>query len=100
MEFGKSILADKEFKNAIALIELHKTRYGDYPESLSELKHISVMDESIANAVQYDKLDSGYELNIVMEFPNFNNKSEAVQLEYPEEFWEGLGCVSSNTMSK
>ncbi len=30
---------DQHFKTAIALIELHKVRFGEYPKSFDELKY-------------------------------------------------------------
>lgn len=97
MKFGQEMLADQEFKKAIALIELHKLRNGSYPNSLSELEYLSAMDSSMFNSVQYVRHDSGYELNLTLEFPSFNgNGITKVDLDYPPGFWEGLGCVKSN----
>lgn len=97
MEMAQSMFADQEFKKAIAHIELHKLRNGTYPSSLRDLQFLTPFDSSTLKFVEYHKLDSGYELNINFELPDFtgNNKKD-VKLSYPDEFWKGLGCVRSN----
>jgi hypothetical protein len=94
---ANQMMADWEFKTAIAQIELHKVRNGNYPNSLSELKFLSAMDSSMFSYVDYTRLDSVYELNLNMEFPSFDGKkTKRVNLQYPPEFWKGLGCIKSN----
>ena len=100
MMLGQQMMADQEFKKAIAQIELHKLRNGSYPSSLSELKFLTAMDSSIFNYVEYTSLDSVYELNLNMEFPTLSGEEmQRVELQYPSEFWKGLGCVKSNVKS-
>lgn len=82
---------DQHFKTAIALIELHKIRYGDYPSSLDSLTYLGDWDEIIFNSVRYKKLSDGYELDLVN---GVLGKPDA--LEYPAEFWNGLGLKHSN----
>jgi hypothetical protein len=82
---------DQNFKKAIALIELHNIRFGDYPENLQEenfREFLGEWDKFIYNAVTYSKLDGGYELNL--------NSQEFLQLEYPSAFWNGLGLIKTN----
>ena len=100
MKQATAILADQEFKKAIAHIELHKLRNGEYPVTLRELKFLSATDSSLFNFVEYTRLDTGYELNMKkMEFPSVMGvESSPAQLKYPPEFWKGLGCIRSNTM--
>ena len=81
---------DQHFKTAIALIELHHTRFGNYPESLAELKYTGDWDQIALQSVQYKRLGNGYELNLVRGWVG------APQLSFPPEFWGGLGIVSSN----
>jgi hypothetical protein len=81
---------DQNFKTAIALIELHKVRTGSYPASLKELRFTGDWDEIALSAVEYRRLDSGYELNITR---GWVGKPE---MTYPPEFWRGLGLVKSN----
>jgi hypothetical protein len=92
------MMADWEFKKAISNIELHKLRNGHYPSSLSELKFVSPMDSSIFANVEYTRLDSVYELNLKMKFVSLDGKETgAIKLNYPTDFWQGLGCIRSNT---
>ncbi len=81
---------DQHFKTAISLIELHKVRYGVYPESLKDLKFTGDWDAIATNSVEYRRLESGYELNV--------NRGWVGQptLTYPNEFWQGLGLKKSN----
>jgi len=98
MQLGQQMMADSEFKKALAYVELHKIRNGNYPNSLSELEYLSVMDSSIFQHVEYTRLDSGYELNVNFDIPSFASKEVTkLELKYPAEFWKGLGCVRSNT---
>ncbi|MBE9059838.1 hypothetical protein IQ256_02370 [cf. Phormidesmis sp. LEGE 11477] len=83
--------ADQNFKRAISLIELHKLRFGSYPDTLNESafrKHMGGWDSSIYRAVTYSKLEDGYELN--------SNSQENAQLNYPQAFWSGLGIIKTN----
>ncbi len=82
---------DQHFKTAIALIELHKIREGAYPETLDSLKFVGDWDEIGLNSVSYIKLDEGYELNLKN---GWVGKPE--HLEYPDEFWKGLGLRKTN----
>ncbi len=81
---------DQHFKTAIALIELHHTRYGTYPESLKDLKYLGDWDSIAIPSVEYKRLDEGYELNLI------NGWVGKPTLSYPPEFWHGLGIRSSN----
>jgi len=82
---------DQHFKTAIALIELHKIRFGEYPETLDSLKFIGDWDRMIFVSVKYQKLDKGYELDLTN---GWMGKPDS--LNYPDEFWKGLGLVRSN----
>lgn len=81
---------DQSFKTVISLIELHKTRFGHYPESLRELKYTGDWDPIAINSVQYQRIGDGYELNIVRGWVG------QPTLSYPPDFWHGLGLMSSN----
>lgn len=81
---------DQNFKTAIALIELHKTRFGQYPEELSDLRYTGDWDAMAVNSVEYKKLPDGYELNVTR---GWVGKPD---LAYPPKFWNGLGIVKSN----
>jgi hypothetical protein len=86
----ESNLADQRFKTAIALIELHKTRYGAYPETLNDLTFTGGLDIDALRSVKYTKRNSGYILDLIAD------QQVIVQLRYPAEFWQGLGIVASN----
>jgi len=84
---------DQHFKTAVALIELHKLREGSYPEALSDLKYMGDWDAMIYSSVKYTKLEEGYELDLVNGWVGAPE-----ELEYPEDFWKGLGIRKSNLM--
>ena len=81
---------DQNFKTAVALIELYKTRHGYYPETLRGLTFTGLWDAAALNSVEYKRVDGGYELDIVRGWVG------QPELSYPPDFWHGLGLVSSN----
>jgi hypothetical protein len=81
---------DQHFKTSIALIELHKIRFGEYPDFLSELKFAGEWDQIALTNVRYKKVTNGYELDVV------NGWVGKPELNYPPEFWRNLGLVRSN----
>ena len=91
IEKAKETFGDQHFKTAIALIELHKIREGQYPDSLAALKYLGDWDKMIFNSVSYKKLDEGYGLDLTGALI----KNPAT-FEYPDEFWKGLGLKKSN----
>ena len=82
---------DQHFKTAIALIELHKIRFGEYPKSLDSLKFTGDWDGIAFSSVKYEKLDSGYALDLTR-----GSVGKPKTLSYPDQFWKGLGLVRSN----
>lgn len=81
---------DQHFKTAITLIELHYVRYGDYPQSLADLKYTGDWDQLAIQSVSYQKADKGYILNLER---GWVGKAD---LEYPPDFWQNLGIIESN----
>jgi hypothetical protein len=81
---------DQHFKTAVALIEVHKVRFGEYPNTLKDLKFVGEWDRAALTSVAYKKVANGYELDVVK---GWVGKPE---LSYPDEFWKGLGVVRSN----
>ena len=81
---------DQHFKTSIALIELHKLRFGEYPKSLTDLKFTGEWDQIALASESYKKVANGYELDVVK---GWVAKPE---LSYPPEFWKGLGVLRSN----
>ena len=89
-------LADKQFgdqwlKTSVALIELHKERYGEYPDSLKDLKFIGDWDQNALANVRY--------------YPNQEHTAYYIEvkrgwigkpdLKMPDEFWRGTGYTES-----
>jgi hypothetical protein len=89
-------MADQTFRKTLGDIELHKIRYGKYPASLTEIKFLNKMDSMNFHSVEYHLLDSGYELNLIQKAANINGRQTEITVVYPDEFWQGLGCVKSN----
>lgn len=89
-------LADQTFRKTLGEIELHKLRYQKYPASLTEIRFLNKMDSMNFHSVEYHLLDSGYELNLIQKAANLNGHQTEITVEYPDEFWQGLGCVKSN----
>jgi len=81
---------DQNFKSAIALIELHNVRFGAYPESLGELRFLGDWDQLWMSAVEYTRVEDGYDLDLVRGWVG------TPELAYPPEFWQGLGIRRSN----
>jgi hypothetical protein len=84
-------IADMEFKHTIALIELHKMRFGKYPLSLDSIKFSSITDNLSNSSFDYKLNGAGYDLNSKNSSLKFINS-----FNYPNEFWNGLGLVKSN----
>ena len=81
---------DQHFKTAIALIELHKIRFGEYPKKLQDLKFLGEWDEIALSSVEYEKVDNGYTLEVIR---GWMGKPD---ITYPPEFWQGLGITRKN----
>ena len=77
---------DQHFKTAIALIELHKTRFGEYPANLEQIKYIGAWDPMALQSVQYQKQADGYTLEVSRGWV-----AKPGEFDYPPEFWQGLG---------
>src|ERR1700759_2057072 len=48
-----AMFGDQHLKTAVALVELHKTRYGKYPDSLRDLKFTGQWDQIAIQSVGY-----------------------------------------------
>lgn len=81
------MFGDQNLKTAVALIELHKVRYGRYPDSLRDLKFTGLWDQSGLQSVRY--------------YPNVDRTAYYIEVErgwvgmpklqMPPEFWQGTG---------
>jgi hypothetical protein len=78
---------DQHLKTTVALIELHKVRFGKYPDRLLDLKFTGEWDQIALQSVRY--------------YPNSDRTSYYIEVEngwigkpdlkMPEEFWRGTG---------
>jgi hypothetical protein len=82
---------DQHLKTAVALIELHKVRYGKYPGSLSEIKFTGQWDQfALQNVRYYPNADrTAYFIEVVR---GWVGKPD---LKMPDEFWRGTGYSAS-----
>ena len=81
------MFGDQHLKTAMALIELHKVRYGKYPGSLVDLRFTGQWDQIALQSVSY--------------YPNADRSAYYIEvnrgwigkptLEMPAEFWAGTG---------
>lgn len=81
---------DHRFKTAIALIELHRLRFGEYPDALKDLRFLSDHNPADLVGLKYEKLGNGYALDVVL------GTRGTPDLAYPAEFWRGLGIRRTN----
>ena len=82
-----NMFGDQHLKTAVALIELHKVRYGKYPDSLRDLRFTGQWDQLALQSVSY--------------YPNSDHSAYYIEvergwvgkptLEMPDEFWRGTG---------
>ena len=82
-----NMFGDQHLKTSVALIELHKVRYGKYPDSLLDLKFTGQWDQIALQSVRY--------------YPNADRTAYYLEVEtgwigkpdlkMPEEFWRGTG---------
>lgn len=82
-----NLFGDQHLKTAVALIELHKVRFGRYPDSLADLKFKGEWDQLAIQRVRY--------------YPNAERTKYFVEVELgwvgkpdlkmPEGFWQGTG---------
>jgi hypothetical protein len=86
-----NMFGDQHLKTSIALVELHKVRYGRYPQSLKELKFVGGWDQLALNSVRYYPAADGskYYLEVTRGWVG------KPSLDYPPEFWQGTGYSPS-----
>lgn len=89
-------LTISDFNYKLSLIELHKKRFGEYPDSLKGLKFLGYWDNF--NRFIYSKRGNSYELNVILDSINIKLKSSLTieDIRCNEEFWKGLDSVKSN----
>jgi hypothetical protein len=82
-----AMFGDQHLKTAVALIELHKVRYGRYPDSLRDLKFTGQWDKIALRSVSYYPNEDRTAYYIEVEQGWIGKPT----LEMPGEFWKGTG---------
>lgn len=82
-----NMFGDQHLKTAVALIELHKTRYGKYPDSLADLKFTGQWDQIALQNVSYYPNDARTRYYIEVR----RGWVAKPDLQMPPEFWQGTG---------
>jgi hypothetical protein len=78
---------DQHLKTAVALIELHKVRYGRYPASLQDLTYTGTWDQIAVNSVRYYPNTDGTRYYLEVERGWVGKPA----LTLPDGFWQGTG---------
>ena len=84
-KFGK-----QNFVSAVSIIEMHKLRNGEYPNSLKDLEFLGEWDGIWLSAVKYEKEGDGYNLYVERGWAG------KPSLEISAKFKKGLGIRKSN----
>ena len=86
-----NMFGDQDLKTLVALVELHKVRYGRYPATLQELKFTGQWDQIALQSARYVCSPQGnaYYVEVVR---GWTGKPT---LNMPEEFWRGTGYSSA-----
>jgi hypothetical protein len=82
-----NMFGDQHLKTTVALMELHKLRYGRYPKSLRELKFAGNWDQLALNSVAYYTNPEGTAYYVEVE----RGWAGKPTLDMPAEFWKGTG---------
>jgi hypothetical protein len=86
-----NMFGDQHLKTTVALIELHKVRFGKYPGSLSDLKFTGQWGQIALQSVRYYPNEERTAYYIEVE-RGWVGKPD---LEMPAEFWRGTGYTTS-----
>ena len=78
---------DQHLKTTVALLELHKIRYGRYPKSLRDLRFTGQWDELWLGGMLYLVSPDGSKYYLEVE----RGWVGKPVLSYPPEFWQGTG---------
>ncbi len=82
-----NLFGDQHLKTTVALIELHKVRYGKYPSTLRDLKFTGQWDQLALQSVRYSPSKDRLSYYVEVE-RGWIGKPD---LELPAEFWKGTG---------
>ena|ERR1700719_2819574 len=78
---------DQHLKTTVALLELHKVRYGRYPHSLRDLRFPGDWDQIWLQGMRYVVSPDGSKYCVEVERGWIGKPV----LSYPPEFWQGTG---------
>ena len=81
------VFGDQHLKTSVALIELHKVRYGKYPATLGDLKFTGAWDQMALTSVQYTPAGDGLSYYVGVQ-RGWMGKPD---LKVPANFWQGTG---------
>ena len=81
---------NQNFVSAVSMIEMHRLRNGEYPETLKDLEFLGNWDGIWLSAVRYQRNGDGYDLFVERGWAG------KPKLSYPERFKQGLGIKLSN----
>lgn len=82
-----NMFGDQHLKTVVALVELHKTRYGRYPQTLRELKFTGEWDQLPLGVVSYRANPEGTAYYVEVQ----RGWAGKPLLHMPPEFWQGTG---------
>jgi len=82
-----NIFGDQHLKTTVAVLELHKVRYGRYPDTLAAIPFMGEWDKAVISSVQYIPSADRQHYFIEVERGWVGKPS----LNYPDEFWRGTG---------
>jgi hypothetical protein len=85
-----NMFGDQHLKTIVALVELHKVRYGAYPARLSELKFIGKWDELPIQVVSYCAAEDRQSYYVEVQ-RGWAFKPGDLAQQQPAEFWQGTG---------
>ena len=78
---------DQHLKTTVALLELHKIRYGHYPKSLRDIRFNGDWDQLWLDGMRYVVSPDGTKYCVEVERGWIGKPV----LSYPMEFWQGTG---------
>lgn len=82
---------DQHLKTTVALVELHKLRFGRYPATLDDLKYLGEWDPIALQSVHYVANPAGTRYCIEV----MRGWVAKPQLELPAGFWQNTGYDTS-----
>jgi hypothetical protein len=81
---------DQHLKTVVALVELHKVRYGAYPARLSDLRYTGDWDPIHIQTVSYCAAEDRQTYFLEVE-RGWAFKPGDLARDMPDEFWQGTG---------